>query len=94
MTSNVGCWKRPHAALMIGMLWLTGCGMVSSDASAPCPPVVEYTVADQVQAADDVLALPEGCPHRPDLRRLCRPARPGAGVPVNIGPGEAQSEAR
>lgn len=42
------------------MLWLTGCATGSSDARAPCPPVVEYTVADQARAANEVEALPEG----------------------------------
>ena len=42
------------------MLWLTGCAMGGSETSAPCPPVVEYTAADQARAADEVEALPEG----------------------------------
>lgn len=45
---------------MIGMLWLTGCAMGGSDARAPCPPVVEYTSAEQARAADEVDELPEG----------------------------------
>ena len=50
----------PPAALLIAMLWLTGCAMGGSDARAPCPPVVDYTAADQARAADEVEALPEG----------------------------------
>lgn len=42
------------------MLWLTGCAMRGSDTRAPCPPVVEYTSAEQARAADEVGALPEG----------------------------------
>lgn len=42
------------------MLWLSACAMVSSDVAAPCPPVVDYTAADQARAADEVEALPEG----------------------------------
>ena len=42
------------------MLWLTACATGSSDGSAPCPPVVEYTTTDQVRAADEVEAMPEG----------------------------------
>lgn len=42
------------------MLWLTGCAMAGSDARAPCPPVVEYTSAEQARAADEVEALPQG----------------------------------
>lgn len=45
---------------MIVMLWLTGCAMVGSDIRAPCPPVVDYTAADQARAANEVEALPEG----------------------------------
>ena len=30
-----------------------------SETSAPCPPVVDYTAADQVRAADELEALPE-----------------------------------
>jgi hypothetical protein len=45
---------------MIAMLWLTGCAMAGSEARTPCPPVVEYTSADQTRAADEVEALTEG----------------------------------
>ena len=41
------------------MLWLTGCAMGGSDARAPCPPIVDYTAAEQVRAAAEVEALPE-----------------------------------
>ena len=41
------------------MLWLSACATAGSDTRAPCPPVVDYTAADQVQAADEVVALPE-----------------------------------
>ena len=42
------------------MLWLSACATVGSDNRAPCPPVIEYTAADQARAADEVEALPEG----------------------------------
>ena len=42
------------------MLWLTGCAKGGSNARAPCPPVVEYTSAEQARAADEVEAFPEG----------------------------------
>ena len=42
------------------MLWLSACAMGASETRAPCPPVVEYTAADQARAADEVEALPEG----------------------------------
>nr|WP_242070321.1 hypothetical protein [Tabrizicola soli] len=60
MPSNARCSTPPPAALLIAMLWLTGCVMGGSDARAPCPPVVDYTTADQARAADEVEALPEG----------------------------------
>ena len=41
------------------MLWLTACAMAGSESKAPCPPVVEYSVADLVRAADEVEALSE-----------------------------------
>lgn len=43
---------------MIAMLWLSGCATASSD-NTPCPPVVEYSAADQARAAAEVEALPE-----------------------------------
>lgn len=33
--------------------------MGGSEAVAPCPPVVEYSDADQARAADEVEALPQ-----------------------------------
>ena len=42
------------------MLWLTGCATAGSETRATCPPVVDYTAADQARAADEVEALPEG----------------------------------
>ena len=60
MKSNARCWTPPPAVLLIAMLWLTACAMDGSDARAPCPPVVEYSAADRVRAAEEVGALPEG----------------------------------
>ena len=45
---------------MIAMLWLSGCATGDSDTRAPCPPVIDYTAADQARAADEVAALSEG----------------------------------
>lgn len=42
------------------MLWLSACATAGSDTRAPCPPVVDYTSAEQAHAADEVEALPEG----------------------------------
>lgn len=60
MPSTARCSTPPPAALMIAMLWLTGCAMGGSDAHAPCPPVVEYSTSNQARAADEVEELPEG----------------------------------
>lgn len=60
MPSTARCSTPLPAVLLIAMLWLTGCGMGGSDARAPCPPVVEYTGAEQARAADEVEGLPEG----------------------------------
>ena len=40
------------------MLWLSGCAMGSFDGQAVCPPVVEYSTADQTRAAGEIEALP------------------------------------
>ena len=45
---------------MIVMLWLTGCATAGSETRATCPPVVDYTAADQARAAAEVDSLPEG----------------------------------
>ena len=42
------------------MLWLSACAMAGFDARATCPPVAEYSAADQARAADEVDALSEG----------------------------------
>mgnify|MGYP007025701082 CR=1 FL=1 len=41
-------------------LWLSGCAMGGSETHAPCPPVVDYTLAEQARAAEEVETLPEG----------------------------------
>ena len=45
---------------MIAMLWLTACAMGGFETRVSCPPVVDYTAADQHRAAVEVDALPEG----------------------------------
>ena len=60
MKSNAKCWKPQAAALLIAMLWLSGCATVSSDALPPCPPIVEYSTSDQTRAAIELEALPDG----------------------------------
>jgi hypothetical protein len=60
MPSTARCSTPPPAALLIAMLWLTGCAMGGSEARTACPPVVDYTAADQVRVAEEVEALSEG----------------------------------
>ena len=60
MKSNAVCWTPPAAAPLIAMLLLSGCAMGSSDAQAVCPPVVQYSTADQTQAAIEIEELSEG----------------------------------
>lgn len=60
MRSTARCSTLPPVAPLIATLWLTGCAMADSETRAPCPPVVEYSAADQARAADEVEALPEG----------------------------------
>ena len=45
---------------MIVMLWLGGCGRGGSEGAAPCPPVAEYSAAEQARAAEEVQALDDG----------------------------------
>lgn len=59
MKSNARCWTLLATAPLIAMLWLTACVTAGSESKAPCPPVVEYSVADLVRAADEVEALSE-----------------------------------
>lgn len=60
MKSNARCWTPPAAVLLIAMLWFSGCATDGSDRPGQlCPPVVEYSVADQAQAADDVETMSE-----------------------------------
>ena len=62
MPFNVRCWTRPQTALVIVSIFLTGCAGVGSDPARPvvCPPVVEYSRAEQARMANEVTALPEG----------------------------------
>lgn len=61
MKSNAKCWTPPAAAPLIAMLWLSACATGDFDRPKQvCPPVGEYSTADQARAADEVAALPEG----------------------------------
>ena len=61
MPFNVRCWTRPQIALVIVTILLSACAKAGFDtASSACPPVVEYSQAEQAQVADEMAALPEG----------------------------------
>ena len=60
MKSNARCWTPPAAVLGIAMLWLSACATGGSDGQAPCPPVVEYSPAEQSRAASEIKALADG----------------------------------
>ena len=60
MKFNATCSTPPAAALLIGMLSLSGCATASFESGGTCPPVVPYSAADQARAAAEAAALPEG----------------------------------
>ena len=62
MIFNAGCWRRRLAALVIATSWLTGCTTAGFEQAGPdaCPPVVDYSRAEQVRVAEEVAALPKG----------------------------------
>ena len=61
MPFNARCWTRPQTALGIATLFLTACPGVGSDTPPRvCPPVVDYSLAEQARVEDEVAALPEG----------------------------------
>ena len=61
MPSTARCWTPPRAALAAATIFLTGCATAGSDAPpGACPPVVEYSQAEQMRVAEEVAALPEG----------------------------------
>jgi len=61
MMPNVRCWMPQRAAPLFAMLSLGACAMGGSEGGGlgACPPVVAYSRAEQVQAAAEVVALPE-----------------------------------
>lgn len=60
MKFNGRCWRQPVAVPLIGALWLSGCVTADSEGQAPCPPVVEYSPAEQARAAAEIETCPEG----------------------------------
>ena len=54
------CLTRPQIALATAMILLTGCEKAGSRPTySACPPVVDYSRAEQAQVAEEVAALPE-----------------------------------
>ncbi len=61
MPSTARCWTRPRAALVTATIFLTACATGGSDVPpGACPPVVEYSRADQARGAEEVATLPDG----------------------------------
>ena len=61
MPFNVRCWMQPTAALAAATILLTACAGAGFDARpGACPPVVEYSRAEQVRVAVELAALPDG----------------------------------
>lgn len=60
MKPNAGCSRPRLVGLAIVTSLLSACATVSSEiVVAACPPVIEYSQAEQAQAADEVAALPK-----------------------------------
>ena len=58
--SNNGCWRPRLAALAIATSLLGGCATGGFESpSGNCPPVVEYTRAEQARVAKELASLPE-----------------------------------
>ena len=61
MPFNVRCWMQPRVALVAATIFSTGCAGGSFDTvPSACPPVVEYSRAEQARLAAEVAALTEG----------------------------------
>lgn len=61
MSFNARCWTQPRAALAAATILLTGCAGGSFDTvPSACPPVAEYSRAEQARVADELAALPGG----------------------------------
>ena len=52
--------KRSHAALVLAMMLLTGCGAAGSRTVVVCPTLVEYQPDTQRRAADELAAMATG----------------------------------
>ena len=60
MALNVKCWRPPAAALAAAMIFLAACeGAGFEGPRGACPPVVDYSRAEQARVASEVASLPE-----------------------------------
>jgi hypothetical protein len=60
LSYNARCWTQQAAALAAAMIFLNGCEGVDFDATVkPCPPVVEYSRAEQAIVAEELAAMPQ-----------------------------------
>jgi len=61
MPSTARCWTPPAAALVAATIFLTACAGVGFDIQpGACPPVVEYSRAEQARVAEEVATFHEG----------------------------------
>ncbi len=60
MTHNARCWRRRLAVLVIVTSWLIGCGVAGFETGGmeACPPVVDYSRAEQQRAVGEIASLP------------------------------------
>ncbi len=60
MKSNVECFRLPLVGLAIVMSLLSACAMASSEPVVGiCPPVAEYSAAEQARVVSEVESLPD-----------------------------------
>jgi len=75
LVPGAGGFGKPRAsALLIAMLWLTGCATAGSGAYVPCPPIVEYSQAEQERACGEIEILTDRVIVVRMLSELRRPA--------------------
>ena len=61
MSFNARCWMQPQIALAAAMILLSGCAGVGFDRPpSACPPVVEYSRAEQARVVEELAALTNG----------------------------------
>jgi len=61
MSYNARCWTQQAAALAAAMILLTACARESSETPySACPPVMEYSRAEQARVAAELATLPKG----------------------------------